>query len=102
MTIEEIKERCNDNQIEVTSHLMLRCRQRNITYSEIKQAIINGEVIEEYPYDFPYPSCLIFGITLVNRIIHVVVGMAESKLWLITAYEPDRQLWSKDLKTRKD
>ena len=46
---------------------------------------MHGEIIEEYPNDFPYPSCLILGKTTDNRIIHVVVGMNDTKLYLITA-----------------
>lgn len=33
-----------------------------------------GEIIEEYPDDFPYPSCLVFGHTKENEILHIVVG----------------------------
>ncbi len=32
-----------------------------ITEEEIFQAVQNGEVIESYEYDTPYPSILIFG-----------------------------------------
>ncbi|MEG4054235.1 MULTISPECIES: DUF4258 domain-containing protein [unclassified Microcoleus] len=30
-----------------------------------------GEVIEEYPDDKYSPSCLIFGLTIANRPLHV-------------------------------
>ena len=33
--------------------------ERSIELTEIKQAIAKGEVIEDYPDDYPYPSCLI-------------------------------------------
>jgi hypothetical protein len=102
LTIEEIRERCKNNLVEVTAHMLLRFQQRNIAYNEIKEVIMRGEIIEDYPMDYPYPSCLVFGYTLNNRVLHVVVGMGETKLWLITAYEPDMQQWSSDFKTRKD
>ena len=63
---------------------------------------MSGEIIEEYPEDYPYPSCLVFGYTLQNRTLHVVVGIGETKLWLITAYQPDPEQWSEDFKKRKE
>ena len=101
MNIEIIRKMCEDDLIEVTAHILLRFQQRNILYSEIKEAIMMGEIIEEYPVDYPYPSCLVFGYTLQERILHVVIGISETKLWLITAYEPDPAQWSEDFKKRK-
>lgn len=89
MDMYKIKALCKDVSIEVTQHILMRCQQRNISYTEIKEVIENGEIIEEYPDDYPYPSCLILGMTIKERNLHVVVGIGESKLWLITAYEPD-------------
>ena len=101
MTIEDIRSRCKDDKIEVTAHVLLRFQQRSISYTEIKEVIMNGEIIEDYPEDYPYPSCLIFGYTVHNRVLHVVVGMSEDKLWLITAYQPNPEQWSEDFRVRK-
>jgi len=97
-----IRRKCNDNTIEITQHCLLRIHQRKISYKEIKNVIMNGEIIEEYPDDFPYPSCLILGTTINCRIIHVVVGINDTKLYLITAYEPDPDKWDNKFKKRKD
>ena len=97
-----IRERCRDELIEVTGHILLRCQQRNISYGEIKEVILNGEIIEIYPDDYPYPSCLILGYTIGKKVIHVVVGVGETKLWLITAYVPDPERWSEDFRVRKE
>jgi hypothetical protein len=35
--------------------------ERGITIAEIEQALQNGEIIERYPDDQPYPSCLVLG-----------------------------------------
>ena len=102
MNINIIKNLCTDETIEVTQHILLRFQQRHISYSEIKQAILSGEIIEDYPDDYPYPSCLILGKTNDNRILHVVVGLSESKLWLITAYIPDPTQWSDDFRNRNE
>ena len=48
----------------------------------------SGEIIEEYPDDGPYPSCLIFGRTQEGRPLHVVCApvMDEGRLIIITVY----------------
>ena len=102
MNIHNIRSLCTDESIEVTQHILLRLQQRHVSYSEIKQAILSGEIIEEYPNDYPYPSCLILGRTNDNRVLHVVVGIGENKLWLITAYIPDPTQWSDDFRKRNE
>lgn len=101
MNIDTIKQMCKDSSIEVTGHILMRFQQRNISYEEIKEVILNGEIIEEYPDDYPYPSCLILGMTIKNRVIHVVVGISDTKLWLITAYIPNVDQWDADFKKRR-
>ena len=102
MDMERIKMLCQDTTIEVTQHILIRCQQRNITYEEIKEVIRNGDIIEEYPDDYPYPSCLIIGMTIKGRRIHVVVGIGEDSLWLITAYEPNPEQWDSEFRIRKE
>jgi hypothetical protein len=102
LTIDEIHNKLNRGLIEVTSHMLLRFQQRNISYREINEAIISGEIIEDYPDDYPYPSCLICGFTNDKRILHVVVGLSNTKLWLVTAYQPEPARWSEDFKVRRD
>ena len=102
MDIEKIREMCRDESIEMTSHCLLRLQQRNIRFAEIKEAVRNGEIIEEYPNDYPYPSCLILGYTNDKKVLHIVVGLGETKLWLITVYKPDINQWSSDYKSRKE
>ena len=35
--------------------------QRNISVSDVQKVIDTGEIIEDYPNDFPYPSKLQLG-----------------------------------------
>lgn len=39
-----------------------------------KNGIATGEIIEDYPEDYPNPSCLIFGYNVNGRILHIVAG----------------------------
>ncbi len=44
-----MRELCEKNFIYMTEHVILRCRQRNIRQEDIKNCIITGEIIEDYP-----------------------------------------------------
>jgi len=80
----------------------MRLIQRGISTNDIVCAIQDGEMIEQYPTDYPYPSCLILGLTINNKPIHVVCGAGVNELWLITAYYPNPDEWLHDFKIRKE
>ncbi len=100
--INEIRNKCNNNSLRWTNHIITRLFQRNIALEDVIHAINNGEIIEHYPTDYPYPSCLVLGVTRPGKVIHVVCGITENNLWLITAYYPNLEKWNKDFKTRKE
>ncbi len=64
--------------------------------------IENGEVIEEYPDDTPYPSRLVLGRRH-GRPLHVVAAddPDERETIVITVYEPNPTEWEADFKRRK-
>lgn len=101
MNINELRILCTDETIQMTEHVLKRCRERNITLSEIKRCISHGEIIEEYPNDYPFPSALILECSI-GKPIHVVAGLSDKYLWIITAYYPDSGKWENDFKTRKE
>lgn len=57
---------------------------------------MNGEIIENYPDDFPFPSCLILGTNQDQEPIHSVWAYNENTDFavLITVYRPDFNMWS--------
>jgi len=73
-----------------------------IREEEVFEAIINGEVIEKYLDDKPYPGVLISGRTAVMRPLHVVCAysMDDNMAIIITVYHPDPRLWI-DYKRRR-
>ena len=97
LEIQTIKELCMDDSILMTQHVARRCQERAIAYTDLINAIRHGEIIEQYPNDYPYPSCLILG----DGPLHIVVGVGQDKLWVITAYRPSIEKWAADWKTRK-
>ena len=55
-----------DDKVLISDHAAMRCKQRGIKIKDIRNAVNNGEIIEQYPEDFPFPSCLILGKTYSN------------------------------------
>jgi hypothetical protein len=102
INIKTLRQYYQDDMIIVSEHAAERFRQRNIKAIDIRFAVFNGEVIEQYPDDFPYPSCLILGKTPSSMPIHIVMSDEGSMSRIITAYYPDINKWSSDFKTRKE
>ena len=84
----------------LTQHFLDKLEMRNIKLADIRTAIQSGDIIEQYPDDYPHPSCLILGYSG-NKPLHIVIGNSDDMLWLITAYFPDSDKWEDDNKTRK-
>lgn len=99
--MEQLQEYYMQNRIIISVHAQERLRQRGIKQKDIKNCILTGEIIEQYPEDFPFQSCLIFGYTIDNKIIHVVASDEGSVSRIITAYFPNKEKFENDLKTRK-
>ena len=64
--------------------------EREISRRDVRECIKNEEIIEDYPTDYPYPSCLIYGkIRNMKVVLHVVPSVNdEDSLVIITAYFP--------------
>ena len=100
-TIEYIRSICTDERIFITAHARRKCFERGIVLDDIKHAIYNDEIIEEYPDDKPFPSCLILGNDFDKICVHVVLSTDKQLINIITAYHPDSERWENDFNTRK-
>ena len=85
----------------VTQHSRRRFAERGIRIQDVCEAINLGEIIEDYPDDSPFPSCLIFGNSG-RQVLHVCASIDGNMIYLITAYIPDPKKWEADWKTRKE
>lgn len=84
-----------------TQHCLQRMQERDISRADVRRGIETGEIIEEYPEDYPNPSCLIFGYAVDGRILHIVAGCDNMNIYIITVYFPNNDKFEKDMKTRK-
>lgn len=74
--------------------------ERMITTADIRSVVFDGEMIEDYPEDVRGHSCLMLGFGESARPIHVICSPKDEYLAIITAYLPDENDWSDDLKIR--
>lgn len=72
-----------------SGHAVSRMFERGIRKEDVVQAVNDGEVIQRYPDDRPYPSCLLLWNTS-DLVIHVV-----------TVYKHSLTLWESDYRNRK-
>jgi len=99
--IEEIRKKIAQSQFEFTQHATDQSILRRISVRELRDAIANGEVIEDYPEDKYGPSCLILGMTQAGRPVHIQCSYPSRPLLkIITLYEPDPRRWI-DFKMRR-
>ncbi|MEW5692668.1 MAG: DUF4258 domain-containing protein [Candidatus Hydrogenedentota bacterium] len=80
----------------------MRLFERNIAQNLILDVILYGEVIEEYPEDKPFSSCLIFKL-IEGKPYHVIVSYDSEfkKAYVITGYIPTLDKFEGDFKTRR-
>lgn len=88
--------------LEFRLHAVQRMFERGVSADDVRQVIQTGRVIEDYPEDKPFPSCLILGY-VGRKPLHVVLAVdrVENRAIVITVYEPDLDLWEPDFERRK-
>ena len=95
MDIDGIIEAIQRNRVRITDHADEEAEADQLTLDEVYFSVLHGEIIEDYPTDRQYPSCLIYGQTFSGDPVHSVWAYNEHNQWavLITVYRPDPDLW---------
>ena len=92
--IEELRSKFARDEFEFSKHATDQAILREISVQEIREAVSTGEMIENYPADKFGPSCLILGVTLARRPIHLQCSYPSRPIGkVITVYEPDPEEW---------
>jgi adenylate kinase len=91
-TIDEIRRLVLEGQFELTAHARERMAERGVSTEDMISLIIDGEIIEDYPDDFPYPSTLIIGYILGDA-FHVVAAKGKNLVKVVTVYRADEEIW---------
>jgi hypothetical protein len=95
MEITEIQKAIQAGRIRITDHADEEAHTDMLSYDEIFFSVLTGKIIEDYPDDKPYPSCLIYGNTFTNEPVHSVWAYNKITIWavLVTVYRPDPSKW---------
>lgn len=84
-------------------HALERMVSRGIGRDAVKVVLLEGELIEDYPDGWPFPSGL-FGGYWDDRPLHVVAAYdaTQDQAFVITTYEPDDEHFEGDRRTRRE
>lgn len=101
VNIEDIRDAIISGSYEFSFHSNREMREDQLIAGEIFSSVLRGEVIEDYPDDKPFPSCLIYGNTPRGDPVHSVWGYNAGERYavLITVYRPYPGRWV-DLRVR--
>jgi hypothetical protein len=92
MEIGEIRAEISTGNYRFSDHAVKGMIRRTIDRIEVEEAILIGEIIEEYPDDKYSPSCLVYGVSKAGRHLHVQLSFPPA-VTVITAYDPDASEW---------
>ncbi len=95
MKLDKIIEAIHATRVNITLHARKEAENDSLVLDDIFHSTQTGEIIEEYPDDTPYPSCLVYGTMSLGDPVHSVWAYdSGSKIAvLITVYRPDPNRW---------
>lgn len=94
MDLKLIRRQIRKGEFDLSHHAHKERQIEKISIAEIRQTILKGAIIEEYPKDPRGSSCL---MAIKNS--HVVCGFRGERLLIVTVYRPQEPTWI-DYKTR--
>ena len=96
-----IREAFDSRRYVLTLYAVRQAEERKIAIQELEEAVrsADAEIIENYLEDERGPSCLLLGVTMNGRVLHIQLSHPPA-VWVITAYEPSDDKWT-DAKTRR-
>lgn len=102
MDRDKLKIAIENGNIEWQKHAFERMMERIISREVVKEVLLSGEIIEDYPDDQPYPSALFLG-WFEEKPFHVIAAIDSHNIrcFVITAYRPDSEHFKSDYKTRR-
>ncbi len=87
MTLEEIRARVRANRYVYSHHAEIERRAEDLTFAQIEEALLNGDIVEQYADTGRGESCLMVGFAGTVP-IHAVCGWRGDKIAIVTVYIP--------------
>ena len=79
ININDIIKSIKADRLRITDHADEEEQEDKISFEEIFTSVLRGEIIEQYPSDKPYPSCLVLGRNFKTEPIHSVWAYNKKK-----------------------
>jgi len=96
-----IKEKVIQGEYEFSGHADEERQADKVSISETEKALLNGEILENYPGDSRGSSCLVLGYGEEGYPVHIVCGKTPTgRMRIITVYIPTLPKWL-DARTRR-
>lgn len=99
--LERIRGRIRRDQFRLSKHATKQMRVRARTLEAIKQTIIAGEIIREYPDEKPYPEFLFLGYPRQPDDPCYVVVASNDETVIVTVHNYDPDVYEPDHRTRR-
>ena len=95
MDIEQVKALIQQRRYKTPHHAEVEREAEAITIDDIKTAILNGELLEDYLDDPRGHSCLMLGTAQDGRPLHIVLTILAQieQVLIITVYIPSLPKW---------
>lgn len=95
MDVKWVKTLVRQRRYKTSHHAEVEREAETITIDDIKAAILNGELLEDYPDDPRGHSCLVLGTAEDGRPLHVVLTILTQieEVLIITIYVPTLPKW---------
>ena len=87
MDLQEIQTKIRTNQYLYSLHAEIERRAERLTFMQVEEALLQGQILEQYPDTGRGESCLVVGFAG-NTPIHAVCGWRGPRIVLITVYIP--------------
>ena len=88
-----IRERIRRGEYLIKMHSRQRMSERGIWVADVENALLAGQIIEDYSLDPRGHSCLVLGKDQAGHWLHVVCNVSTDVLAIVTAYYPEEQQW---------
>ncbi len=88
LKIEWIREHVKNNEYYFSKHGDQERQNDNLTITEVEQALLIGNILEQYENTGRGQCCLVAGFTKAGKPIHIICGTRGNWLVVITVYIP--------------
>jgi hypothetical protein len=83
VNINDLKAAVKNGRVRVTDHADEEAQTGRLTLDQVFFSLANGEVVEEYSTERPYPSWLVLGHTPEENPVHSVWGCNSKNGWAV-------------------